>query len=988
MIPSFFLHVAFFLSGIAALVYEILWVRLLNLHLGHTPQALALVLSSYMAGLAAGGYFGGQWANRLNRRGLLGLFALCELGVAIAGFCSQPLLNRFFAILAERGYGSIGGGLLAFGYMGSFVVLFVPTFFMGVTLPVLTRWVTDRIDTLGIHVGRLYGANTLGSMTGVLLAIFVLLPRFGVQFSFSFAAALNMLIGMSVFLFGVVVDRGQDWIEPRRSLHDRIVPQKAAPVILFIALFMTGAGAMMLELAWSRVLAMVLGSSIYGFSIVLVTMLFGLSLGAFCYGFVRRYFSPTMEGLSITIGLIAVAVTMYTPLFNKIPYYFVRAFPLLMSGPLLMHVIQFLLCAAIMIVPTVLIGMLFPWTCARIQNNDRAAPGVGQLYAANTIGNIAGSALTGMVVLPWIGVENTLRTAAWIYFVAAAMVFLFGTRAFENAPPSEPVPGSGILRRARIGSRRILITGAAAFLFLLTGGIQPNWDPHVISSGAFLYAPDYRLNANYASFLEDLHQNRLLYYKDGLSSTVGVYADPWGNRFLRVNGKTDASTGTDMNTQLLLGHLPVLLHPGKPTSALVVGFGSGVTAGAVAAHPQIQTIDCVELEPAVMDAAYLFTLINNNIHRDPRFHPHLTDARRYLSATKEKFDLITSEPSNPWMAGISNLYTKEAFELSRSRLKPNGIFCQWFHSYSMTAKDFRMIMNTFADVFPHVMLLTTGEKDFFFIGSNDPFAIDYEKIEEALAPGGAVRMALTPVGFGHPFVLLAGTFLLDDADFRRHADESPIHHDDRPTLEFSAPYALHRGEDEAIMAELLASKKRDLPGGLVSFHPTAKEWSILYNMIGERWMRLMDPARAEEAFEKALSHNRQDPRTLTNIARVHNAYDRHLAAERSLKKSLDLDPTFALAWFHLGMLYVSQGLEEKGLAALRKGLDHAPGDPMGALQAGGLLLKQKKYSEAKTVVEQALQNPMLNVEFHKNLSGLLQEIRIQSERKSPYPEAG
>ncbi len=941
---------AFFASGVASLLYETLWVKTLTIVFGHTALAVAGVLCAYMAGLCIGSLIGGRFADKLSPRSLLILFIALEIGTAVTGLLSHSLLLATQRFIVQAG--ALHGPLWAqtsLWFAVSFFFLAIPATLMGATLPLLVQW-ANRDYALSI----LYGANLAGAVCGTVLAGFWCVPALGITGTFV-AAALCNVFAAGIASFASLVAPGNA-PPPGRQPQEASSPASSFPApALYAMIVIAGAAAMVCEVAWARAFALILGSSTYSFSLMLLIFLAGLALGSIGFGLFRLVFTPTIEGFSCALALLAVLLLAYLPVTNILPFLFVKLFPLALEGKLFLHLVQLLLCASIILAPASLMGMLFPWAAALARPagrpDSRRGSSAGTVYALSTIGNIIGSAVTGLVLLPLAGAERSLLVAVILYTAAS----LIGIVA---AP----------LRRTKAATAASLL-----LISLIASGIvfRPPWDPYLFSSGAFLYAPEYFHLKTFREFKEHLHQPAIIFHQDGLSSTVTVFESPWGERFLRVNGKTDASSGNDMSTQLLLSYLPVLYHQGNPKTALVIGLGSGVTAGALVASGSIDSITCVEIEPALSRAAAFFSDVNHGILNDPRFHLLTGDARQHLASTKKQYDLIVSEPSNPWIEGVASLFTKEAFHSARERLSPGGVFCQWFHSYAMKESDFRMIVQTFVAVFPHAVLLTTTENDFLLLGTNAPWRIDYRNAEKLFNANETAKKDLSLIGLHHPFALLSTTFLLQDKELRGYASGAPLHCDDRPVLEYSAPYYLYKDEKNAIASSILSSKVSFLPEGIEGLDMTGRERETLYNISGEAFLRLQQLRQAEQAIREASKLSDKNARTWTNLGRIHFLKENLPSAETAFRKALAADPGYALAWFHLGMLSLYQGREKEGLLSLEKGLELSPGDPMGSLHAGRLYMKLGRTADAKKLFTGALARPVASAELRSALTSLL-----------------
>jgi spermidine synthase len=397
---------------------------------------------------------------------------------------------------------------------------------------------------------------------------------------------------------------------------------------------------------------------------------------------------------------------------------------------------------------------------------------VGIAYASNTIGTIVGSIGAGFVLIRSVGIQNTVVVAAIANLIA----------------------GAGVLAVTSGGTRRKLVAiGAPAAAFAALALVIPRWDPNLMSSGVGVYAQ--LLVRKGADGARELARGReLLFYDEGISTTVGVFRDPTGT-VLTVNGKGDASNDVDMATQLLLGHIGPLLHPGV-NRALVIGFASGVTAGAVLQHP-VQAVDVAELEPAMREASSFFRVENRDALADPRVHMIEGDGRSILATAAEPYDLVISEPSNPWIAGVASLFTSDFYRAVRARLAPGGVVVQWLQNYSIFDSDLRMVVRTFQETFPHVSIWAASPNDWLLVATPEPVRLDLASVRRRAAASPGLREDLER--FHWVDEELAARFVLDEDDARRYAAGARLNTDDRPLLEFSAPLALYGaspGENE------------------------------------------------------------------------------------------------------------------------------------------------------------------------------------------------
>ena len=1043
------ISVSFFISGAAALIYQTLWVRSFSLTLGNTTLAVSAVLAAFMGGLAAGNFISGKISRRIPPSLLVSadarliyLYVALQAAIAFSGGIIAPLLIKILpAFILGRFPDLIPGNSITSAvlraviwYSLTFFILLVPATLMGATLPILVKHGLGGALSRGGGGGGekirknfsvsasgitsfLLGVNTLGSVSGVVLAGFFLIKNFGVGWSYRFAACLNLLAALlaSAAVYWCKKD-GTSQEKAQRDTsaggvssddescnnnnssnneeRESIPPARGFRLEKYAAfiLFLSGAAAMIAEVSWTRVFSMILGSSAYSFTIMLAVYLIGFSTGNFFWDIAAPLFIKDKDDIS-TVGksayipfvLVALAIIGYMPLVNYLPYFFVRIFPYIISvnSVFFLRVTELMLASSVMLLPTFFMGLTFPWLLSAVVSSSGGSVDggnigylVGKLQSANTVGGILGSVAAGLFLVRFIGTENSLVLAGVFYVISGALLFYLVSPHLD--------------KKIKICA---IAVSFAVFFFILK--IRPLWDPYIMTSGMFTYANLYRDFRDYDFLVKSLRTNRLLYYKDGVSSSVAVFQTPWKERFIRINGKTDASSAGDMPTQILLAYVPsVIVRPQGIRSALVIGLGSGITAGALSTvmDKEKSYIDCVEIEPAVRDAAKFFVALNRQILEQPFFNLIFTDARHYLAATSvKKYDIIISEPSNPWISGIANLFTREAFQLGAGRLAADGVFCQWLQSYSISEDDFRLVMRTFASVFSKVALFATARNDYLMVGTNSPegFSSDYLKIKEMFEMNPRVKRELEFIGIHQPFSLITTTFMLDDREFREYAfsknGEQTVHTDDKTTIEFTTPLYLYRNENEKILAGVESVKKSFIPGWIKNFSESIspREKALLYNESAEAFLRQKKVMQAKQSLEEALKIDDKNPRLWVNMGRVENLLDNHIKAEKDFRRAIDLDVNYPLAWFHLGMLYYLQGLTDDAINCLEKGLRLSPGDPMGSFYLSEIYMNKKLYADAVRVINKALVNPVWDQELRNALVERLSVAAAHIDKGKP-----
>jgi len=924
----------FFFSGATGLTYEVLWTRLLGLVFGHTVFAITTVLAAFMGGLGLGSYLFGGIADRHAQP--LRLYGLLEVGIGAYALLTPTLLSKAEAIYIPL-YRSLELSFFAFSlaqFLLIFVILLIPTTLMGATLPVLSRFFVQEIAALGGQVGRLYAFNTFGAVLGTYLAGFHMIPSFGIRTTLLLAAITNIGIGALTVVFDrhlqqLGVNRFAPGLRPLASdPHDSSAGLQtsdrrrvAAVWLAVVGLGISGAASMMYEVAWTRALALIVGSSTYAFSTMLVTFLTGLALGSYLFSRLagRLRIDPFLfGGLQLGIGLTALAVT---PFFDRMPEVFLWAFQISQS-PGFMRGLQFTISALAMFLPTLFMGATFPCV-AQIASREiqRVGQDVGRIYFINTGGAIAGTVLAGFLLIPTWGLQTTLKLAVSLNLCLALALF--------------------------IASREVLRwrQGAAALvplLALLVLFVSPTWDARAMTSGVHMYGRGFFGVLGKADFRQAVAAgDQLLFYKDGISATISVHGQG-GLRYLRVNGKTDASNANDMHTQVMSGHYPLFYRP-DAKRALVIGMGSGVTAGAVALHP-VKQVDLIEIEPAVVEAGVFFAKENRDVLKNPRVRLTVADARNFLLASGGEYDVIISEPSNPWMRGIGSLFSLEFYELVARRLAPKGIVCQWIHMYGLFPEDLKMVVNTFRSVFPHTVIWNTIRGDLLLIGGKEPLSLDYATLQSTYDSIPGIREDLRRLGYYSPLAALAD-FTLGEEDVTQFVQNALLNTDDLPLLEFSAPNSLYLDTVDLNRRLLKAFKREEFPPIVGTPQGLLRSPEFRRNLALAFWAKEL-PEDALAQFDEAL---RLDPRHAGSLAqrgRVHLRLNAVLKAEADFKAALRLDPRLVEAHDALAQLYRGQKMWGLAEEHLRKGAALRPKDTQYLGRLADLYLERERFSEA------------------------------------------
>jgi spermidine synthase len=922
----------FFCSGTTGLVYELLWTRMLGLVFGHTVFAITTVLAAFMAGLGLGSYLVGSLADRHDHP--LRLYGLLEAGIGVYALLTPLLFSwaeRLYVLLRQ----SLGLSYFTFSlcqFLLVFTILLVPTTLMGATLPVMSKFFTRDIRSLGTQVGKLYALNTFGAVLGTYAAGFHLLPTLGVRTTLLMAAVANVGIGVLALVFARHLQqlRSHPTASPEQALDpapppdiDRRAggwPERTAVWLCVVGLGLSGAASMIYEVTWTRALSLTIGSSTYAFSTMLVAFLIGLALGSFVFSRIpgRWQGDPFLFGcLQLGIGLSALGVM---PLFDRLPELFLWAFRLSQSSGFV-KLLQFGISALTMLLPTLCMGATFPCV-VQIASGElgRVGRDVGRIYFINTGGAIAGTLLAGFLLIPVWGLQPSLRVAVSVNLCLALGVCL--------------------LTQQGRWRRRLAILAPLTALGLLA--VSPSWNVNAMASGVAIYGQSYFGWFGKADFRTTVAStDQLLFYKDGISATVTVHRRG-ANTILKVNGKTDASSVADMHTQLMLAHLPLMLHP-DPRRILVIGLGSGVTAGAVTVHP-VQEVDVIEIEPAVVAGSRFFAKENREVLRNPRARVTVADGRNFLLAAERPYDLIISEPSNPWMRGIGNLFSVEFYELAARRLTQGGIVCQWIHGYGLFPDDLKMVVKTFRSVFPHTTVWNTMHGDLLLVGSRAPLVLDYGRLQSRYDSIPELREDLARLGFRSPLAILAD-FMLSEEDAARYAQYAWINSDDLPLLEFSAPDSLYVETAELNRRMIKGYRQREFPP-LREAPAEVLRSSEFYRNLGLAYWRKEFSEEALVQFDRALRLSPQDPTSLLYRSRIHLRSGAVLKAEVDLKTALLADPRFVEAQEALGMLYRGQGMEGPAEAHLQRAVSLQPRNSLLLGQLADLYNQQGRFTEA------------------------------------------
>jgi spermidine synthase len=754
-----------FLSGVAGLVYQVVWTRYLALFTGHTSYAIVVVLTAFMGGLALGNIVIGRVADGIRRP--LAFYGWLEILIGVYALAFPEIFDIAYGAYLNAAEGTAPGGttqrLLKAGI--SFATVIIPTILMGGTLPVLARMATRTLGELRDRVSTLYFINSLGAALGVAVAEFYFVPVWGLGTAVFAGAAMNLAVGaLALFMSG--------YIQEERNTVSRNVEPATAPEqtenftpaeirLASIGIALSGAAAMLYEIAWTRMLGLALGSSSNAFAIMLITFITGIAIGSWLIGRVRhiRNSMDWFAWMEIGIG-VSIGVMMFG--YSHMPYWFARAQDMLArkeSAYVAYQFVQALICFGIMIVPTIILGMTLPLV-SRISTAELARTGrsVGSVFSLNTLGAVLGTIVTGLWALPTLGLARTFALGVGVNVAIGVVILL------RNAPPSQRKMAP-------------LVLPGTVLWMIFAGTLFHNEWSSLLTTGAWRLNP---APTSFEQYRATSLADQMLFHRDGPGSTVTV-KQSGGTLFLQVNAKTDASTDGDMATQLLLGHVPALLHE-NPTEALVIGLGSGVTCGALLSHTNIARLDVVEISPDVAEGVAFFAEYNDQALQNPRLNLVIDDAKSFLQTTTGKYDIIVSEPSNPWMAGVPGLFSVEFYNQCANRLKESGVMCQWLHIYDLPEAAVRTVLATFTREFPYASVWSGTESDLLIIGGRMPIAPDLDSILSRMSQQG-VRANLARQMLDRPLNLLLHQILPEEVTPHIFSTETLVHSDYYPVLD-------------------------------------------------------------------------------------------------------------------------------------------------------------------------------------------------------------
>lgn len=786
----------FVASGAVALIYEIVWFQLLSLVIGASAVSIAVLLATFMGGMCLGSL---GLAKRVSAgRSPLKVYAALELGIGLLGIVVLVVLPYAGGLYAAIG-GSGTGGLLLRALLAALCLL-PPTILMGATLPAISREVRATPEGMS-YLGILYGGNTLGAVIGCLVAGFVLLRNFDVVTATGVAVALNFVIAAVAWLMAGSRAPVPEVAAERATSK---LPAGSWPVLLTLGL--SGLTALGSEVVWTRILSLLLGPTTYTFSLILGGFLAGLGIGSSAGAFLARFIANPRAALGWCQLLLVLALGWAAwSLTAALPYWPIN--PSLSTAPAYTFQIDIIRALWVVLPGALLWGASFPLGLAALASkDDDPARLVGVAYAANTLGAIVGSLVTSLLLIGTIGTQNTQRVLIALAAISAllTLALLVGEHG-----------------RLKLAPRGLLAGGGAALLGLWVISTVGTIPPLLVGYGRFMA---YRMNAH----------GDFIFVGEGTNSTVAVSQLENGVRNYHNAGKVQASSEPqDMRLQRMLGHFTTLLSP-KPSEVLVIGFGAGVTAGAVSIDPMVQRITVAELEPLVPKVAgEYFRESNHGVAQNPKVSVVIDDGRHFLLTSDRMYDAITADPFDPWTRGAASLSTLEFYQLARKHLNPGGVITVWLPLYENNEAAVRSEIATFLQAFPNGVVWGNTNQgqgyDLVLSGTVGDAPIDVELLAERLGRPEYAPVAQSLMEIGFPSLeAFLGTFAGRGPELAPWVSGAEINRDRNLRLQYLAGLGLNSYDQDVIYQAMLGYRR--WPEGL--FVGSPERLGAIINQMG------------------------------------------------------------------------------------------------------------------------------------------------------------
>jgi spermidine synthase len=867
---------------------------------GTAPVATAVTVT-FLAGLAIGTWI---WSLVADRRphSTLTAFAAIQLATGLYGLASLWLFHGAETVYLATypSFADHSNLFAAVQFMLSVLVILPPAILMGGSLPLLARHLVSTGGEFVSGVGSVYAGVALGAAAGAAAVTYGLLPAVGLTYTVVLAAAVNVLVGIAAFSAEMRTCRH---VAPEPSMTSGIAGDPSGRILELPILVGFGVSAFAvttLEVGCARLIAMVMGPSVYVYGASIVVAVAAMGTGSALYGCVQRTAEAHRRWFAALASLIAFTVALSMVFLPRIPFLFARFFPFLRESFGRQVAAHLTATALVEFLPLLLFGAMFPAVIGSLgAAGARLGSTIAAAYAAGTMGIVAGAYLAEFTLIPAIGLHATMNLGV-LASVVAGLALGWRTRAPK-------------LRRLRA-----LAPAAAALLIM---GILPAWPREAFAAGANFVAPRLRTGQTFGQIVSGM---RLLYYRDGSSSTISI--DETGQtRFLRSNGNTKASTDpVDIAGQLLLGHLPMLLHP-APQDVLVLGLGTGITAAAVSRYP-VQRIDVVEIESSAAQAARFFDSYTRKVLDDSRVHLVIGDGRNRLRVVPKQYDVVISDSSDEWTAGAASSATLEFYRAVGARLKPGGIFVQSIRAQGLLPDDVDRLAATLHAVFPHMQVWTSAPGNLLLLGTHDPVAWNYARLEQHFARTPGVSDDLNSIGIWQPFALFGAQILAENESAAFTRDLAEFNTDNRPTLEFRAPRSLYVETTSKIARELNPFRRPDAPP-ILGFDPQRDLDADGAYLLGFAYASMGQSDLGIRYMERSTAMALDRPMFFVGLGNQYRAAGRISEARSAYERALSLDLNNVEALVSLGEIRLDEGQLEWTQVLSDRALRLAPQDP-------------------------------------------------------------
>ena len=975
-------YLLFFISGITALTYEIVWTRMLTLVFGHTVFSVSVVLAAFMAGLGLGSYLFGYAVDRLpeingSSSGSKAPSALLIYGwIEILIFASGALLSLLFANFSGL-YASLHSFIPesvplqnAIKMLFAFGMMLIPTTFMGATLPIISKYCVTDDSRMGTQVSLLYALNTLGAASGCLLTGFFLMGTFGVLQTVLLAAGANLLIGISALSIYLEIAPGADWKFRLPPLRIKRIELNADQKFWMGISFICGFTALAYEVLWTRLLVFSIASTVYSFSMMLTVFLLGIFLGSMLLIPLASRIHNIRTALLIlqaSTGLYVLGSLYGIESILSAPW---NGYNL--TDPAVAFLRYFKDSAGLMLVPTLLLGMCFPLLIKVVSGgHQNVGKATGQIYSANTLGAIFGSLCAGFLFLPNLGSQVSLTLVATLNLLTTVLLFRTGNYMTP-------------------GVRKGLTVVFAALILFVNMTI-----PADLLNSFFMRDSAGKRNLK-----------KLLYFEEGLSDTVAVFKDDYG--VLDPTAKRLITNGISMSASNLIAtrymklfaHVPILLVD-QPDDVLVVCFGTGQTTGAAGMHPRVKSVDSLELSTSVINAGEMFADQNHQALKNPKINYIIQDGRNHLLTTHKRYDVITSEPPPPRTAFTVNLYTREYYQLQKNRLKPGGIAAQWIPLHSQGEAEVDMHFKTFRSVFPYTMGWMSVANEILIIGSDQPIQIDFNKLKVRLEEP-EIKKALADIEIPNIFSFLSNIWLLDE-QIQALGKSHPLITDNHPAIEFyldlgnvvdvsgREKYVFNRASFDQVadhIENLTAADRR-----LLKPHYDAMDLyqrGVMYsnrgqllkalNMLEDNNLVRYHLQAGKEQMARLLKQVEENPDNLENLLNLGHSYYQIGEHEKSvgiLNIVLEKNPKLSYAHLYMGYNLLEMGEKKNALDHFKNTAKNDPsqmGTVMREIGLVNLLQATERNPDDKALRHSAAEFYNMKKEYLKSLEYTLKSL--------------